>query len=147
MRYKDTGELHMDFHGATNTTIDYIVEHFGQEALTEIFYRVGKDVYKSIHQGLMNDDPSELIEHLNYYLTREKADYTLQENENGFVLQVNKCPAVAHIAKLGLKLSPYFERQYIDISNALCDGTPWQCQTDIIAPGKYKQTFTRRNQS
>ena len=146
MRYKDTGELHMDFHGATNTTINYIVDNFGEAALTEIFNRVGKDVYKSIHQGLKNDDPSELIEHLNYYLTREKADYTLQENEDGFVLQVNKCPAVAHIRKLGLEPSPYFHRQYIDISNALCDGTPWQCETTIFEQGKYQQVFSRRKQ-
>ena len=144
MRYKDTGELHMDFHGATNTTINYIVDNFGEAAITEIFEKVGKDVYKSIHTGLKNDDPGELIEHLNYYLTREKADYTLEENENGFVLKVNSCPAVKHIKSIGLKVSPYFHRQYIDISNALCDGTPWQCQTKIIEEGKYQQTFSRR---
>jgi hypothetical protein len=147
VRYKDTGELHMDFHGATNTTIKYIVDHFGEEALTEIFTCVGKDVYKSIHNGLMNDDPSELIEHLNYYLSREKADYTLEENRDGFILLVNECPAVRHIKKIGLELSPYFHRQDIDISNAMCDGTPWQCETEIIEPGKYRQTFSRRQQS
>lgn len=143
MRYKETGEVHLDFHGATNTTINYIVEHFGETALTEIFSRVGKNVYKTIHEGLKNNDPSELIEHLNYYLTREKADYTLVENENRFVLLVNECPAVKHINKLGLELSPYFHRQNIDICNAMCDGTPWQCETEIIESGKYRQTFRR----
>ncbi len=144
MRYKDTGELHMDFHGATNTTIDYIANKYGKEALVEIFHKVGKDVYKSIHEGLKNDDPSELIEHLNYYLTREKADYTLTENEDGFVLDVKQCPAVAHIKSLGLEVSPYFNLQYIEISNALCDSTPWQCTTEIIGEGEYRQTFSRR---
>ena len=147
MRYKDTGELHLDFHGATNTTISYIVDNFGEVALTEIFSRVGKDVYKSIHDGLRNDDPSELVEHLNYYLTREKADYILEENADGFTLLVNECPAVRHIKKLGFELSPCFHHQDVDVANAMCDGTPWQCKTEIIEPGKYRQIFSRRNQS
>lgn len=145
MRYKSTGEVHMDFHGATNTTINYIVEHFGETALIEIFNNVGKKVYKSIHEGLKNDDPRELIEHLNYYLTREKANYTLEEVTDGFVLEVHECPAVKHNNKLGLELSPYFHWQDIYICNAMCDDTPWQCETEIIMPGKYRQTFKRRN--
>lgn len=144
MRYKDTGELHMDFHGATNTTINYIVENFGKEALTEIFSCVGKDVYKSIRDGLMNDDPSELIEHLKYYLDREHGEYSLTENKDGFVLDVTKCPAVAHVKKLGLELSKHFCCQTIDVNNAMCDGTPWQCETEIIEEGVCRQTFSRR---
>ena len=26
LRYRDKGNVHMDFHGATNTTIDFIIE-------------------------------------------------------------------------------------------------------------------------
>ena len=144
MRYKSTGELHLDFHGATNTTINYIVDNFGEAALTEIFNRVGKDVYRSIHEGLMNDDPTELIEHLEYYLSREHGNYSLEKNGNGFVLEVKKCPAVAHIRKLGLELAPQFCQQTIDVNNAMCDGTPWQCQTTIKEPGVCQQTFTRK---
>jgi len=33
MRYQETGGLHLDFHGATNTTIDYVVDEYGVEAL------------------------------------------------------------------------------------------------------------------
>lgn len=144
MRYKETGELHLDFYGAVNTTINYIVDKFGETALTEIFNRVGKDVYKSIHEGLMNDDPSELIEHLEYFFSREHGEFSLQKNADGFVLEVKQCPAVAHIRKLGLELSPCFCRQTIDVNNAMCDGTPWQCETEIIAEGVCRQEFSRR---
>jgi predicted ArsR family transcriptional regulator len=147
MRYQETGELHMDFHGAVNTTIDYIVEHFGEEALAEIFNRVGKDVYKSIHDGLMQDDPAELKAHLAYFFNREEGEFELQDNAEGFVLQVKKCPAVAHVCKLGLHLSPYFCRQTIDVNNALCDGTPWQCETVVLGHGCCRQSFIRRRQS
>ena len=45
----------MDFHGATNTTIDFIIEKYGIETMNEIFKKVGNDVYadikKQINQG------------------------------------------------------------------------------------------------
>jgi len=84
MRYKSTGELHLDFHGATNTTINYIVDNFGETALTEIFNRVGKDVYKSIHQGLMNNDPSELIEHLDY----SPGNILIQKRDEAYIFKI-----------------------------------------------------------
>ena len=36
MRYRETGELHKDFHGALNTTVDYVVGKYGRDALREI---------------------------------------------------------------------------------------------------------------
>ncbi len=145
MRYKDTGEVHKDFHGATNTTINYIVDKFGEDAMKIIFERVGKNVYKSIRTGLLNNDPLELKEHLQYYFDRENGEYSLEEIENGFIFVVNKCPAIEHIKKLGLKLSPYFCLQTIEVNNALCEGTPWQCKTEITGEGTCRQIFTGRN--
>jgi hypothetical protein len=144
MRYQETGELHLDFHGAVNTTIQYIAKRFGQVALREIFDHVGKDVYKSIHEGLANDDPRELKEHLDYFFRRENGEFELRDTTDGFVLEVSKCPAVEHVRKLGLELSPGFCRQTTDVNNALCDGTPWQCRTEVMAPGVCRQTFSRR---
>ena len=37
MRYQDTGEVHKDFHLATNTTIHYILKTYGMETLREVF--------------------------------------------------------------------------------------------------------------
>jgi hypothetical protein len=144
MRYKSTGELHLDFHGAINTTINYIVDNFGESALTEIFNCVGRDVYKSIHEKLLNDDPSELIEHLEYYLNREHGDFTLSVENDAILLEVKQCPAVKHISQLGLELSPHFCKQTIEVNNALCAGTPWQCETTIIEPGRCSQKFSKR---
>ena len=143
MRYKSTGELHLDFHGATNTTIQYIMDNFGEQALKEIFSRVGKDVYRSIHNGLKNDDPSELIEHLDYYFKREKADFNLKVEDDEILLEVKECPAVKHIKNLGLTLADNFCWQTTELNNALCDGTPWQCETTVNGEGRCLQKFTR----
>ena len=146
MRYKSTGELHLDFHGATNTTINYIVDNFGEAALTEIFKRVGKDVHKSIHEGLKNDNPTELIEHLDYYFSREHGDFTLSVEADEILLEVKQCPAVAHIRKLGLELSPHFCQQTVEINNALCADTPWQCKTTLLEPGSCIQKFSKKEE-
>ena len=36
LRYRDKGNVHMDFHGATNTTINFIIEKYGIETMNDI---------------------------------------------------------------------------------------------------------------
>jgi len=145
MRYRETGELHKDFHGATNATIDYVAENFGESALREIFFEVGKKVYRSIHENLMKDSPEELVEHLDYFFGREGGQYRLTRDEDTITLEVDKCPAVEHVLELGLTLSPHFCRQTIDVNEALCDGTPWKAETTVLGCGKCRQVFRRRD--
>ena len=39
LRYNDGGNVHMDFHGATNTTIDFIIKKYGSfQAAAEALY-------------------------------------------------------------------------------------------------------------
>ena len=59
MRYKETGELHMDFHRTTNGTIAYLREQYGQDFLDEVFRRTAHDVYRAIHQDLRRGDPDQ----------------------------------------------------------------------------------------
>ena len=37
LRYHDKGNVHMDFHGATNTTINFIIEKYGIKTMNDIF--------------------------------------------------------------------------------------------------------------
>ena len=141
MRYKDKGEVHKDFHAATNMTIDYIVDNFGEDALTTIFRKTATDVYKSIHNKLKQGDASELIEHLKHYFDRENGDYKISESNDTIICEVRKCPAVEHIIKSGLTLSPYFCRQTIEINKAICADTPWNTETELLGCGKCRQIF------
>lgn len=107
LRYQEDNELHLDFHGTTNTTLNYIAENYGVEALKEILRKTGRDVYKSIHEKLVKGDASELLEHLNWFYFREKGKYQLTVEENRIVLEVFECPAIRHLRKLGLEPSPH----------------------------------------
>ena len=44
MRYKETGEVHMDFHRTTNGTIAYLRKTYGEKFLDEVFRRTAQDV-------------------------------------------------------------------------------------------------------
>ena len=54
LRYNDGGNVHMDFHGATNTTIEFIINKYGIDTMNDIFKKVGNNVYKDIKDHIKN---------------------------------------------------------------------------------------------
>ena len=144
LRYQENNELHRDFHGTANTTLNYIAEHYGVEALKEILRKTGHDVYKSIREKLERDDTSELIEHLNWFFLREGAPYQLTVSENEIRFECFECPAQKHLKKLGLPVSPYSCLQTSEVNAGMCENTPWESSVDHIAPGHCVQIFKRK---
>ncbi len=144
MRYRETGELHLDFHGATSATIDYLVERYGEAALHEIFFNVGQKVYKSIHEKLQRGDISGLVEHWQYFFEREKGVFKITKTADGVILKVSECPAVRQLLKLGLKPSPHFCKQTSLVNEAMCEHTPFEAKTEITGCGKCRQTIKKR---
>ena len=144
LRYQENNELHRDFHGTANTTLNYIAEHYGVEALKEILRKTGHDVYKSIREKLERGDTSELIEHLNWFFHREGAPYQLTVSENEIRFECFECPAQKHLKKLGLPVSPYSCLQTSEVNAGMCENTPWESSVDHIAPGHCVQIFKRK---
>lgn len=88
LRYQESNELHRDFHGGTNLTVDYIAKKYGPNTLKMILRRTGRNVYKSIHDKLAAGNASELIEHLNWFLYREQGKYQLRVTEDEIILEI-----------------------------------------------------------
>ena len=143
LRYQENNELHLDFHGTTNTTLTYIAENYGVEALKAILRKTGRDVYKSIHEKLQKGDASELLEHLNWFFYREKGKYQLTVEENRIVLEVFECPAIRHLKKLGLAPSAYTCLQTVEVNAGMCEDTPWHSEVQIKGEGHCVQIFTK----
>ena len=143
LRYQENNELHMDFHGTTNATLDYIAGKYGVEALEMILRRTGERVYKSIHDKLADGDASELIEHLNWFFTRENGRYKLDILPDGIKLEVFECPALRHLRQLGMAPSEYCCLQTRCINEGMCRNTPWQSSLEIIGEGHCIQTFKK----
>ena len=143
LRYQENNELHRDFHGTTNTTLNYIADHYGVEALKMILRKTGHDVYKSIREKLETGDASELIEHLNWFFYRERGKYQLAVSENEIVFEVFECPAIRHLRKLGLEPSPHVCLQTSEVNAGMCEGTPWHSEVKIVGEGHCVQTFRK----
>ncbi|WP_306118956.1 MULTISPECIES: hypothetical protein [unclassified Roseitalea] len=145
LRYEDEGNVHLDFHGATNTTIEFIVERFGVEALHAIFERVGKDVYADLRRHLLDGDADELVRHWHHYFGRENADFEITVEADGtIVLTVRRCPAYEHARQLAGAVSPHFCDQTTVTNNAMADGTPFSITTEITGEGSCRQIVRRR---
>ena len=143
LRYQENNELHRDFHGTTNTTLDYIAENYGVDALRSILRKTGRDVYKSIREKLAKGDASELIEHLNWFFYREGAEFQLTVKRDEIRFEVFECPAHRHLKKLGMKISPYSCLQTEEVNAGMCEGTPWRASVEQVAPGHCIQIFRR----
>ena len=143
MRYKETGNVHLDFHGAVNTTINYIVNNYGVKSLHDIFFKTGRDVYKSIRMNLSKGDCSELLEHWKYYFDREKGKYRIVKGRSSVTLHVDECPAVRQVKKLGLAPSPNFCDQTEFVNRGICHKTGYVIETVKTGECSCVQTLRR----
>ena len=141
--YQENDELHRDFHGTVSTTLDYIANKYGVDALKGILQTTGEKVYKSIHDKLANGDASELLEHLNWFYFREGAKYQLTVDENEITLEVFECPAIRHLQKLGMEISPYICLQTSEVNAGMCENSPWRSEVQVLGEGHCIQTFTK----
>lgn len=144
LRYQEDGNVHMDFHGAVNTTIDFIVERYGVDVLHEIFAKVGKDVYVDLRRHMQAGDPNELARHWQHFFAREGADFDIVVGEDEIVLTVRHCPAFHHVAKIAPAVSPHFCDQTIKVNDAIAEGTPFRVDTEITGRGACRQVIRRR---
>jgi predicted ArsR family transcriptional regulator len=144
MRYRETGEIHIDFHRSTNGTIAYLRENYGREFLDETFRRTARDVYRAIHEDLKAGDPEQLVEHWTYFFDREGGKYVLERTEDEIRFVVQQCPAIAYLESRGIAVDPDFCRQTVVINETLAEGTPFEAATEVLGGGRCVQTLRRR---
>ena len=144
LRYQEQGNVHLDFHGATATTIDFIVARFGADALHDIFRRVAKDVYQDLRGHLVAGDSDELVRHWRYFFTREGADFDIAIGADDIVLTVRHCPAWHHVHKIHGAVSDRFCDQTSVVNTELAAGTPFAIDTVLTGPGSCRQVIRRR---
>ncbi len=143
MRYRDTGEVHKDFHLSTNTTIDFILSEYGMDFLKELFERTARRVYRDIYENLKKGNSKPLLEHWEYYYSREQGVFTVSEVKDGICFYVTDCPAVRHLKKRNIGITDNFYLQISLMNEAWSGDTPFNIETEIISEGEYKMTIRR----
>jgi len=143
MRYKETGEVHLDFHRTTNGTIRYLRTTHGDDFLDEVLRRTARDVYRAIHDDLKRGDPEQLVEHWTYFFDREGGEYELKRADDEILFTVVKCPAIAYLKSKGIEIDPAFCRQTTVVNETLAEGSPFEITTDVQGEGRCVQTLRR----
>jgi len=143
MRYRETGQVHMDFHRTTNGTIAYLRKEYGLEFLDEVFRRTARDVYRSIHEDLKRGDAEQLIEHWSYFFDREGGEYAIERKGDTIRMTVTRCPAIAYLKDRGIEPDAAFCRQTVVVNSALAEGSPFEITTEVLGGGRCVQTLRR----
>ncbi|MFP4028396.1 MAG: hypothetical protein ACLFWL_11455 [Candidatus Brocadiia bacterium] len=143
MRYRDSGEVHMDFHRTLNGTIKYLRENYGIEFLDQTFRRTARSVYRSIWEDLQRGDPEQLVEHWQHYFEREGGEIEIERAGKEITMHVKKCPAIAYLKSWGIKPDPAFCRQTAVMNDAWSENTPFEIMTEVTGEGECTQTIRR----
>jgi hypothetical protein len=143
MRYRETGEVHMDFHRTTNGTISYLRRTHGVKFLDEVFRRTAQDVYRAIWEDLKRGRTTHLVRHWRHFFDREKGKYSVRRGRDEVRLTVTECPAVAYLRRRGIRVDPAFCRQTVAMNRAWSEGTPFEITTELLGEGRCVQTLRR----
>lgn len=143
MRYRETGEVHMDFHRTTNGTISYLRRKHGLKLLDEVFRRTAQDVYRAIWEDLKRGKPGHLVRHWRHFFDREKGRYSIRRGKDEIEMTVEECPAIAYLRRRGIKVDPAFCRQTVVMNRAWSEGTPFEITTEVLGAGRCVQTIRR----
>ncbi len=142
----DNVYLHKDFHGALNQALIYIEDRFGPDAVREYLRQFARTYYSPLTEKLGEKGLNVLKEHFAAIYAQEGVECRIEESADALVLTVPSCPAVAHIRKMGFRLSPSFVETTRTLNEAICEGTPYQSELLEFDPetGRTVVRFFRR---
>jgi hypothetical protein len=144
----DNKYFHKDFHNFMNMGLIYIAEHFGDDSVREYLRQFASSFYAPLTDDLKVRGLKALKEHFEeiYRLEESSDDIEMLLSKDRLVLKVNKCPAVTHMKRSGIAVSPLFFETSKTVYETVCDGTPYEYELDSYDEdsGAAVQHFTRK---
>jgi hypothetical protein len=112
--------LHRDFHGALSIGFQYVKERYGLEALYEYWRRIAINCYEPLIDKLSNQGLEALEEHWGRVFGLEGGEYKLFYRGDTLILEVGRCPAIAHLQRKGFPIAEDFCEHTVFINRELC---------------------------
>lgn len=122
--------VHKDFHGALSYGIQYLVEHYGMEGLIKYLSGLADTVYAPLVGRMKSHGLSALREHWQTVFDVEDGEYSLGERDDVLVLEVHRCPAIAHMKEHGYAISPHFCEHTRILNEAICRKAGYDCSVE-----------------
>ncbi len=147
--HRDAGDnryLHRDFHGALSAGIDYLHEHYGEEAVRAYLWQFARAFYAPLTTALQERGLVAMEEHFRQLYDLEEGVVSIARTDDDLRIDVDACPAVTHMRAQGYTVARLFRETTDTVNRAICDGTPFTAE--LISyderTGRGKARFYRR---
>ena len=126
-RASDNKYFHKDFHNFMNMGLIYLADRFGDEAVREYLRQFAASYYTPLKEDLSVRGLVALKEHFEkiYGLEESSDDIEIMLTDDSLMLKIRKCPAVTHMRRSGVCVSPLFYETSKTVCTTICDGTPY----------------------
>jgi hypothetical protein len=142
----DNRYLHPDFHGALSVAIDYLEAHFGQPSVRQYLWQFATAFYAPLTDDLRRRGLVALKEHFAGIYQLEGASPRFRLTEEELWIELDRCPAVAHMRRSGYPVARLFHETTRTVNEAICEGT--QFAAELVEyddkTGRSVQRFFRR---
>lgn len=145
-RASDNQYLHKDFHGALNVSLDYLLEHYGEESVREYLHDFARSYYAPLSEDVRSRGLIALKEHFEKVYSAEGGRVEICLTDDELTLNVDACPAVAHLHERGFTVSKSFLETSRTVNAAICEDTEFTAELleyDLLT-GRSIQRFYRR---
>ena len=142
---KDNEYLHKDFHGALCYAIKYLDQTYGQDATAEYLKQVGRETFSPLIAALKKEGLIALERHFKRIFELENGDAEFKREDNCLVINVSKCPAIAHLKSTGQLFTDRYCETTVNVNLAICQAAEYQCSCEYKPGiGKCVQKFWKK---
>jgi hypothetical protein len=138
----DNEYLHKDFHGALCYAIKYLDDHYGPQATEDYLVQVGKTYFAPLSEKLKTEGLNVLEAYWRRIFEKEHGRFTLRYEGETLILDVQECPAIAHLKKNNLLFTDRYCQTTVVTNETICAEAGYQCRCEYVpGEGKCVQTF------
>lgn len=145
-RAADNEYLHKDFHGAMNLALEYLRKRFGAGAVRDYLRQYARSFHAPLTARLRRHGLGVLEDYIKKTYALEGAPVSVRRTQGELVFKTRYCPAVKHIRRLKLAVSPLFIETERTVYGAICENTPYR--HELISydkrTGRSIQRFSRK---
>ncbi len=124
-RASDNEYLHRDFHGALSSALIYLEQHFGPEAVREYLREFARRYYAPLREDIAERGLEAVADRLRRVYEDEGADVCIELDREGLIVEVEACPAVAHMRGHGYEVAPMWRETIRSVNEGICEGSAY----------------------
>jgi hypothetical protein len=136
--------VHKDFHGALSFGLDFLEQRFGKTDREAFLRELAGTVYAPLVTDLKERGLPALADHWRRIFDLEEGIYKLRMEKDELILEVERCPALAHMRERGYRIADHFCETTRLVNAAVCAAAGYEAVVRYDqAAGHCEQRFRK----